>query len=169
MYMVSKLSKESLSFISTNMSAGKTRSISFSIATAYVLSSACSLPSGDVKDMDVYFNTNHEVQILNEMDMLNSFCSIDSKAIRSYVKSFYRQRCEAISPKPIPLMLRQGKGIVDMFSLNVNFSEEVLEAINSQSVEIMNAISGLSQVMLQLRKSTAEDQQKELSGNTYAP
>lgn len=168
MYKVSKLSRVSLAFISTNMAAGKTRTIAFSIAAAYVLSSSCSLPSGDVKDVATYFSANHAVQIERELDTLNDFCSIDTKAIRAYVKSFYRLRCEAISPRPIPLMLRDGKGIIDMFSLGANFPEEVLTEINDNATAVMNFISGLSAIFTEIRKVAAEVASEESSGTAYA-
>ena len=168
MYSISRLSREALSFVSNSMAAAKTRNLPFSIAAAHVLSSACSLPSGDVKDIPIYFNTNHSVQIDGLLGQLIEFCPINSKAIKLYVKAFYAQRCEAISPRAIPLMLREGKGIVDMFGLNLNFPEEVLEEINLRPTEIMNSIAGISLVLSELRKGNEEQTSTELSGNTYA-
>ena len=144
MYLLSMLSKQSLSFVNQTTASGGNRSKPFAIALGYVLARQLSLPAEPVEEISMYYRLQHAQSVLSELDSINECMPLDTRLARKMVEDFYVFRYRAANPAMIPLAFQKGSGVVDFFGISTVFSKDVLEEIEASPDKLTNFVNGLS-------------------------
>lgn len=157
MYALTKLSKLSLAYIHTLTSTGAHRTAAFTVAAAYSMARELALPPGQVDELDIYFRLQHEIALCHRLDTLNELAPIDIKAIKELARAFYQQRYAAANPVAIPLLLRCGKEVEDLFSLSKFFPSDFFDTLKEHGEAITRHISGLHTLQQDLNLAQVKD------------
>jgi len=159
MYTLTKLSKPSLAYVNTLTSTGAHRTPAFTLAAAYSIGRELALPPGQVDELVLYFRLQHEATVVRHLDTINELAPIDVKAVKELVLAFYQQRYAAANPVAIPLLLRCGNELEDLFGLSKFFPEDFFCTLKEHGEAITRHISGLYTIQQDLDLAKAKDAQ----------
>lgn len=160
-YLMSRLSKATISWLNIITSAAKNRTESFAIALAYVLSQKLALPTERVEEIGTYYRLNHLTLISRLIDDCNEIIPMNTKLVRQVLEAFYCHRYNTVFPMAIPLALREDHVLEDFFGISKSFSDDVLDIIKKDSVALTTYINNLTKMVEEIVTAQKWIQQEE--------
>ena len=154
MYYLSRLSKPSIDYVQQVVSLNQNRSLIFALALAYCLTKDIALTSAPVEEVGIYFRNNFKIPLSRVIGSINEVCPMNTSDVEKFSLQFFKQRICALFPAATPIMVRKGKGVVDLFGINMNFSDEELVAIDSDPEAFMNHVAKLNVLIAEITKSS---------------
>jgi hypothetical protein len=151
--MLLTLNAKSNEFLVNIGSTGKSKTKGVTLGLARAIAYRLDLPPGPVEDIFQYYRTEHLTDVSRDVGSINEICLLDTSAVLKEVEAFYMFRCQAVYDNGMfHTQSTIGNGIIDIFKLYKYFSEETLNFMKDNSMEVSVMNNGFLKVFEQIKK-----------------
>lgn len=151
MYNITKLSKPSQDFISQLTLGNRSKALETSIALARVLAYGLAIPSSPVEDVAGFFRSQHKVQLLGVVGLINELTILDLEAVVVCAERFYTLRYQAAFGDCYVMALKKETAIVDFFKISKIFDPVTIQCIEDNSLAITSMVNKFKTIVDELK------------------
>jgi len=151
MYQITQLKPDSIKFVSEINTSNRSRSLAMSITVAKLLANSISLPTTEVDNLQLYYNTQSRLELEEKLYKLNELIVLDVKTISDLVMKFYQFRYNSLYPCCNVLAVKQETALVDFFRISKVFEQSIIDCINQDYMYITEMTTKLLRLFEDLK------------------
>lgn len=136
MFAITKLGKDSQSFITELTALNASRGLCGTLALARALTFCSPLPASPVEDVDGFFRTHVQLSIENTLNTINELMIVDVKSVMEYALKFYKMRYFSAHPTCSVFSFNTATAIEDFFSISRSVDAAALEVIKAEAEKV---------------------------------
>lgn len=149
MWNFSKFSKDMQTFLNSIALSGATKTLPFTIALSKVLSAKQALPSGQVDDLENYFNMTLKLTILDTISKFNELVIVDVDKVIELTKDFYLLRYDSLFP-PAMIIMNKDQPLAGFFSMRRRVANDVITCLCDEPQKVMLYHNDISKLLIEL-------------------
>lgn len=151
--MILSLNAESNTFLVNIGSTGKSKTKAVTLGLARAIAYRLDLPPGPVEDIFSFYRAEKQTDVSRDVGRINEVCLLDTNAVLKEVEAFFMFRYQSVYDNAMfHSQSTTGNGIVDIFKLYKYFSEESLNFMNDNALEVSVMNNGFLKVLEQFKK-----------------
>lgn len=143
-----KLSQSNGSFVSSNLTSGRSISLVTSVAIARTLAYRLPLPREKKFDYRNYYKIESALytKVSALLSTLNEIVSIDHNAIQRFVEALYMFRCQTAFPRETICCVNSETAVADFFDFGCCIPADMMTLIASSSSSISYLANGFNEL-----------------------
>lgn len=118
-----------------------------SVAIGRAIANRLSMPSGEVENIDIYFRSFLEIDVLRQVSHLNELFLIEVPEVLEFVSKFYKLRYSVLFPRKNVYCTNSVTALQDFIGVSQHLDQSTVELIQKNPTELMRVNNALQAIM----------------------